>query len=292
MIRPVSQHTSAKIGDRPNRLCFALVGLGGIARTVLKLMRRELPAGIECGGVLVRPGHGEAAREFLKGALPVVERLDALLSLDCDLIADCAGHSALREYGRQILEARRDILTVSSGAFADLELETTLRETALRHGRRIIIPAGALAGIDALAAARHGGLTRVTYSGRKPVAAWRGTLAQKAVDLAGLLDACAFFVGNAREAARSYPMNANVAATIALAGLGFERTEVRLIADPASTMNVHEIAFEGAFGQARIEISGLPSPGNPRTSMLTGLSVWQALLEETGATILVAPTSI
>jgi aspartate dehydrogenase len=276
-------------GGSLKRLRFGLIGLGGIARTVLDLMRREAVADIECTGVLVRPGRGEAARATLAPAPPVVESIDALLRLDCALVADCAGHGALRAYGRRVLDSGRDLLTVSSGAFADPQLEASLREAADREGGRILIPAGALAGIDALAAARHGGLTRVAYTGRKPIAAWRGTMAERAADLSSLREAVTFFEGHARHAARLYPMNANVAATIALAGLGFERTEVRLIADPASSANVHEVAFEGAFGRARIEISGAPSPGNPRTSLLTGLSVWQALLDRAGCAILVAP---
>jgi aspartate dehydrogenase len=266
-------------------LSFGLIGLGGIAQSVLGLWQRERASAIRCVGVLVRPGRGGAARETLKDALPVVEQLEDLLRLGCRVVVDCAGHEALRAYGRAALEGQQDLLTVSSGAFADPALEASLREAAVRHGRRIIIPAGALAGIDALAAARHAQLRGVTYSGRKPVQAWRGTPAEQAVDLSALRAPCVFFEGNARDAARSYPANANVAATIALAGLGFERTAVRLIADPASTANIHEIEFEGAFGRARIEIAGRPSPGNPRTSMLTGLSVWQALREEAGATI-------
>lgn len=285
----VRQPQSSRRNARSEPLRFGLIGFGGIAHAVLDLLRRERPGAVECTGVLVRSGrHAEADAE-LRGAVAVVDRLDDLLELECGMIADCAGHGALRDHGVGILEGGRDLLTVSAGALADPPLETALRAAAARHGRRIIVPAGAIAGIDGLAAARHGGLARVTYTGRKPVAAWRGTAAEQAIDLASLAEPTVFFDGDARQAALSYPMNANVAATIALAGLGFERTTVRLIADPAGAANLHEIDFEGAFGQARVEIAGRPSPGNPRTSMLTALSVWRAILDEAGATILVAP---
>ena len=119
--------------------------------------------------------------------------------------------------------------------------------------------------------------TRVTYRGVKPARAWRGTPAEKLLDLDALASAVEFYRGSARELAAQYPANANVTATIALAGIGFEKTEVVLVADPAAPGILHEITFAGGFGEARIEIRGRPSAANPRTSVLTGLSVWQAL---------------
>lgn len=288
-MRTLTRPQSERLNARSAPLRFGLIGFGGIAHAVLDLLERERPGGVACAGVLVRPGRrGEAAAE-LRGAVPVLERLDDLLALDCSLIADCAGHAALRAHGVGILEGGRDLLTVSAGALADPALESALLAAAARQGGRVVVPAGAIAGIDALVAARHGGLTRVAYAGRKPVSAWRGTAAEQAVDLSSLVEPTVFFEGDARQAALAYPMNANVAATIALAGIGFAGTTVRLVADPAGAANLHEIEFEGAFGRARVEIAGRPSPGNPRTSMLTALSVWRAILDEAGATIVVAP---
>jgi aspartate dehydrogenase len=257
---------------------FALIGLGAIGGTIAR-MARATDAAV-CVGALVRRRPADAG-----GGLPIATDLATLLSLGPDLVVDCAGHGALAANGEAILAAGCDLLTVSSGALADPGLEGRLRQAAARHRRRIVIPAGAIAGIDALAAARHGGLTHVAYTGTKPVRAWRGTPAEGVVDLDRLDAPAVFFTGSARQAARLYPANANVTATVALAGLGFDATEVRLIADPAATGNIHQLAFEGTFGRAEVRTLGRPSPENPRTSILAALSVWQAIISESGGIV-------
>jgi aspartate dehydrogenase len=145
------------------------------------------------------------------------------------------------------------------------------------HIGKLMIPAGAIAGVDALAAARLGGLDRVRYTSRKAPQAWRGTHAEKLCDLEAIDQAVEFYRGNAGDAARLFPQNANVAATIALAGLGFDRTEVSLSADPDAPGNVHVIEAEGAFGELRVEIQGRPLADNPKTSTLAALSVLRAI---------------
>jgi aspartate dehydrogenase len=116
------------------------------------------------------------------------------------------------------------------------------------------------------------------YTGSKPPNAWRGTPAEAKLDLNSIASAQTFFQGSAREAARDYPRNANVTATVALAGFGFDASTVRLVAEPGVTMNIHEVRYEGAFGHAQVVVAGHPSPANSRTSLLTGLSIWKNLL--------------
>ena len=130
-----------------------------------------------------------------------------------------------------------------------------------------------------VAAGGVGGLSRVTYRGRKPPAGWRGSAAEEKLDLDALPEAAVHFRGNARDAALEYPQNANVAASIALAGVGFEETRVELIADPDATRNVHEILAEGEFGSFEFRIEGASLPGNPRSSALTAMSVVREILK-------------
>jgi len=255
---------------------FGLIGLGGIAGEVLRLSREQgSPA---CRAVLVRPEKVAEARQRVPAGVAVVGDVPALLATGVAVVAGCAGHQALRSYGEAVVRGGTDLLTVSSGAFSDPVLEQGLRAAQAAPGSgRVRIATGGILGIDGLAAARHGGLDRVSYRGVKPARAWRGTPAEQLLDLDALTEATVFYRGSARESAARYPANANVTATIALAGIGFEKTEVVLVADPAATGISHEIAFAGGFGEARIEIRGRPSAANPRTSVLTGLSVWQAL---------------
>jgi aspartate dehydrogenase len=169
---------------------------------------------------------------------------------------------------------------ISVGALADPVLYDRLKTAAEFANSRLLLPAGAIGGIDAIAAMGVGGLTFVRYRSRKPPAAWRGSPAEKVVDLGKLAQPAVFYSGTAREAALLYPQNANVAAAVAIAGLGFERTQVELVADPDAPGNVHEIEVEGIAGRFAIQLQGKPSRTNPKTSALAALSVVRALMNE------------
>jgi aspartate dehydrogenase len=173
-----------------------------------------------------------------------------------------------------------DCLVISVGALADPKLLARLKAAAQDGVSRILLPAGAIGGIDAIAAMRVAGLTQVRYRSRKPPAAWRGSPAEQVVDLAKLTKRTVLYKGTAGEAALLYPQNANVAAAVALAGLGFDATEVELVADPDAPGNVHEIEAEGAAGKFAIQLQGKPSRGNPKTSALAAMSVARALMNE------------
>lgn len=257
-------------------LKVALIGYGAIGQAVLQILKASTrAAGIEVVGVLVRPGHAEKANGC---SVPVFERLSDLLARQPHIVAETATQSAAEEYGEAILAAGCDFLITSSGALTNDTFFDRLRAKADERGHRILIPAGAVGGIDALSAMRIAGLSRVTYRSRKPPAAWRGSAAEDSLPLATLSQAATFFRGTARDAARKFPKNANVAATVALAGLGMDQTHVELVADPTVTCNIHEVEADGASGHVSFRFEGAPLPDNPRSSMLTAYSVARTLL--------------
>jgi aspartate dehydrogenase len=204
----------------------------------------------------------------------IIRRGDALPM--ADVVVEVAGHGALAQYGVAALKQGSDLVITSIGALADQALWLSLQQAATRS--KILLPAGAVAGIDALAAARLGGLDQVRYSSRKPPASLSDTLP--------LVRESVVFEGNARDAALQFPKNANVAATIALAGIGFEKTEVRIIADPALTQNVHVLEATGNFGTFTMTIAGRPLPSNPKSSSLTAMSLLRCIENRQSAIVL------
>ena len=254
---------------------IALIGYGAVAQAVL---RHLAPHGIEVLCVLLRPGSRDKARAQPSMPLRFLDDLSEALALKPDLVIECAGQGAVVQYAERIADAGIDFMTISMGAFADAALLGRVKAASQRTGAQIVIPAGAVGALDLLAAVRNDGIERVLLRSTKLPRAWLGTAAEKAIDLAVVREPICFFKGNAREAASAYPMNANVAAAVALAGVGFERTAVELVADPQAGGNRNEILAEGAFGRFEIRMLGKTRPEAPRTSISAPLSIVRAVL--------------
>lgn len=255
---------------RKKPLRVAFVGWGAIARRVVDLVASRNDD-IVVAGVATRRAPSND-RELPVGArwLPSP---DDLRDLAPDLVVEAAGRAAVETWGIASLRHARALAVCSTSAFTDDALLARLVGEAERCGSQILVPPGALGGLDALAAAGRLPLQRVSHRIVKPPAAWRGTAAEELIDLATLTSAQAFFSGTAREAAARFPANANVAVISALAGLGLDRTEVMLVADPAATQNSHHLSARGDFGCLQVIVENRPLAANPRTSELTALSV-------------------
>ena len=269
-------HAAAAAGTRPQRL--ALVGCGAIAQaTMLHLQGDPL---LLLTQVVVSLAHIEEARAACARLAPqarVLSEIDLHCAERPHLVVECAGHGALAQHVLPALRAGIPTVLASIGALHDGQIELALAMAAAEGGARVHLVSGAVGGIDALAAARLGGLDSVQYIGRKPPAGWRGTPAEKLCDLEHLQEAVVIFHGSAREAARLYPKNANVAATVSLAGMGLDATQATLIADPAALRNIHRVVAVGAFGRLDMTIENEPLAANPRTSALTVYSIVRAI---------------
>lgn len=248
---------------------IAIIGQGAIAQ----YLRRHIEAYQihEVAGI-VRPGK-EAA-----GRWPLVSDI-ADLSQRPDLIVDCGGHAALAAHGPIALVQGLDVVTVSLGALADADLYAKLLDAATHGGARLHLTSGAIGGLDALRGASIGTLSAVTYTARKPPKGWIGSPAEKVLDLDSITTPTAHFTGTARQAALAYPKNANVAAAVALSGVGFDDTQVTLIADPTINANMHQIHAEGTFGTMDFSIAGHGLPDNPKSSALAAMSMLADLAE-------------
>lgn len=250
---------------------FTMIGWGAIAQA-LHARLSSIP-GVRLDCVVVRENRVEALRQQLGPSVRVESAVPEL----CPLLIECAGHSALTDHVAPALERGIECAVLSVGALHEDGLAERLGDAAADGGTQLHLLAGAIGGIDAIASARLAGLDEVVYTGRKPPSGWRGSPAEQLLDLDSLREPAVFLEASAREAARLYPKNANVAATISLAGLGLDATRVRLIADPGVTENIHEVRVRGAFGEMQLTMRGKPLPDNPRTSALTVLSAMRFL---------------
>ncbi len=184
------------------------------------------------------------------------------------------------------LEGGADVLVMSVGALVDVELLDRLADAASRLGRQVLVPSGAVGGLDVLRAARVDGLDEVELRTTKPPGALRGAphLVKLGIDVDSIVEPTVVFDGLASDAVVAFPANLNVVAALSLAGIGPLRTRVVLVADPAATRNIHEVRARGSFGELYLRLENRASPDNPRTSVLAPLSAL-ALLRRRAAAV-------
>ena len=255
-----------------------LIGSGAIAG--------ELARAVDCGRIknaslLVLFDVDDAMSTRLSRDLPshpiVASSFNQFLQFPgLTLVVEAASQKAVQAYAEEVLSQGMDLMTMSSGALTDSALFQKLSEAAQRHNRRVLVPSGALGGIDAIRAARDG-LEEVVITTRKPPDSFRGAPGFKEWESKEITSPQLLYEGPAHEAVRLYPANVNVAATLSLAGLGPARTTVRILADPDAKGNVHEIFARGKFGTLRFIMENVPHPNNPKTSYLAALSAIETL---------------
>lgn len=189
---------------------------------------------------------------------------DEFLQSGIDVVVECANIEAVQQYAPRML-AKKDLLVISIGAFVDADFYNELKRIAAENKRKLILPSGAIGGLDLIRAAKlSGGLQEVTITTRKPAS----TLIE-----AKTAEATVIFDGLAKDAIQKFPKNVNVAIILSLAGLGPNKTKVKVIADPSIDKNNHTIYARGDFGECTVTIENFPMPTNPKTSYLTALSI-------------------
>lgn len=267
---PVPQRIDPS-GDPPRATVrVALAGLGSIG----KVLARSLVAGVPGAGlVAVAARDGAKAAAFLEGigsrapVLPLARLGDV-----ADVVVEALPAGAFDELAEPVLRAGRTLLVISAGTLLS---RTHLFGLAQRHGARIVVPTGALIGLDAVQAAAQGTIHSVVMVTRKPPAGLRGAphLLEHGISLDGLAVPLRVFAGTARDAVRGFPANVNVVAALSLAGIGPDRTRIEIWADPTVDRNRHRIEVDSDSAAFSMEIANVPSEDNPRTGRITALSV-------------------
>jgi aspartate dehydrogenase len=250
-------------------LRVGIIGYGAVGQGVARILAEQARGRITLVGALVR----HQAQPGPSGPYLVTTR-SLLLAERPHVVVEAAGHAGLREHGAAILREGIDLILISVGALADSAFMDELLAAAQMGHAHMRVVSGAVGALDALTAASLGGLTRVLHTMRKPPQEL--LTPQEAAQLTNVQEV---FRGSARQAASRFPTFLNVAAAVALAGKGFDQTEVLVLADPTRERSKHEIVAEGAFGRFQFEIENIPIQAHGRGASLVAMSIVQALFQ-------------
>lgn len=255
----------------PTNDLVGIAGLGTTGRALAQALDRgELP-GMRLGAVAVRDPStaSQWMREHLSSPVECVDF--GTLAERNDWVIECAPSRLVREIAEPALRHGRKVVILSAGALLDAP---DLLDLARERGGQLIVPTGALLGLDAVCAAREGKIHSVTMITRKPIAGLQGAplLLEQGIDISDLKEPLCVYRGSARGAARGFPANVNVAVALSLAGIGPDQTEVQVWADPTVTRNTHSIEVDADSASFRMTIENIPSE-NPKTGRITALSL-------------------
>jgi aspartate dehydrogenase len=257
------------LGRSPTDLRVAVVGLGPIGIRVVEALDRGI-SGLVLAAVSVQ--HPEKHRTKLASLIktPAVLPIEALCDV-ADIVIECAPAKLLRTIVVPFVSSGKIAVALSAGALLENE---DLIELAKQNGGQIVVPTGALIGLDAVTAAAVGNIHSVRMITRKPVLGLAGApyIVENKIDIERITEPLKIFEGTAREAAKGFPANLNVAVALALAGIGPDRTKLEIWADPALTRNVHRVDVESDSARFSMSIENIPSE-NPRTGLISAFSV-------------------
>ena len=241
---------------------IGIAGIGAIGSTIARSLLKELNGfELACASDISPPDEFD---------IPYVDF--AQLTAQSDLIIECLPPDIVPALTREAFSRGKDIILISSAA---LLIYPDILEEHKKSKSRIIVPSGALAGLDGVGALMHSEIKSATIVSTKKPTGFFGApyIEQRCIDLTCVTKKTRLFKGNALGAAQGFPANVNVAATLSLAGIGPERTEVEIWADPEAKGNKHEIIVEGEFSTIRASVDNLPDPANPKTSILAAQSI-------------------
>ena len=258
----------------------ALLGGGTIARLFLEHIRRgDLGEDVAVVAVAGRSlaSRGKAlADEY---GVAFVDDLESLAALEPDVVVEAASHEAVRTLGEALLARGIAIIVLSAGALCDDDLRARLERAAKASGALLYVPSGGIGGLDALKAACVAGVDSVQITVMKPPAAWKkiAYVEKLGTDLDNLNGPCTLYEGDARAGVPLFPANVNIAAVLSMAGIGFDRTRLKVVADPALRHNTHVIEIRGKTGRITVKLENVPAPENPKTAWLACYSALAAL---------------
>lgn len=253
------------------KIKIGLIGCGAIGSEIAKAVDEDFKERAELVAVAdIDDKKAGALSDKLTGR-PAVLSIDELVKRS-DLVVEAASARISGEVAEKALSAKKDVMLMSTGGIIKNYL--SLFNLAKKNNCRVYLPSGAICGLDGVKAAAFAGIEKAQLVTRKSPKALSGApfIAKNNIDLNAITKETTIFDGTAQEAIDGFPANINVACTLSMAGIGPEKTRVRIIASPEYTKNIHEIVVEGSFGSIVSRTENVPSPNNPKTSYMAVLS--------------------
>jgi aspartate dehydrogenase len=262
--------------DNETKIAAGLIGCGAIGTVIAEAIDDGKAGDIELAAVydLVEE-HAEKLVNILKKKPKIAREADDLISdSKIQIIIEAASPEAVKQYSVRLLSANKDLMVMSAAALIDEKLFAEISSLAKKKGRKVYVPSGAIVGLDNIKSAAIGKIDEVTLTTRKPPQSFEGApfVEKNHIDLSSLKKPLVLYEGSAKEAVKLFPQNVNVSATLSLAGIGPEKTKVRIITDPATKVISHEIHVKGDFGEFETKTINRPFPTNPKTSFIAALS--------------------
>jgi aspartate dehydrogenase len=259
-----------------------IVGYGSIGKEIIEATRRHEIPNARIVALFDKESTVFNSVDYDTGELHLFSDFDEFYNSkiysNIDIIIECASKGAVKEYGMKIIKSKKVLIVLSVGAFSDEDYLRELQNLSKLNNTRILIPTGAIAGLDSIRSVKKylNTVTIVTTKNPKSLVGAPYFKSSK-IRIDEISKETVLFEGNAADAIELFPANVNVAVSIALAGIGLVKTQVKIVADPTLSVNKHEIVGEGAFGKLHIVVQNIPSPSNPRTSYLASLSAIECL---------------
>jgi aspartate dehydrogenase len=259
-----------------------IVGYGSIGKEIIEATRRHEIPNARIVALFDKESTVFNSVDYDTGELHLFSDFDEFYNSkiysNIDIIIECASKGAVKEYGMKIIKSKKVLIVLSVGAFSDEDYLRELQNLSKLNNTRILIPTGAIAGLDSIRSVKKylNTVTIVTTKNPKSLVGAPYFKSSK-IRIDEISKETVLFEGNAADAIELFPANVNVAVSIALAGIGLVKTQVKIVADPTLSVNKHEIVGEGAFGKIHIVVQNIPSPSNPRTSYLASLSAIECL---------------
>ena len=250
-------------------LQIGIAGFGAIGRSIAHQLNKGIQ-GLQLAAIGVRNPDSPPGIDWEGKPPPRFVMLDDL-EPHCDIVIECAPADLLPRIATPFLQQGKKVISLSSGA---LLAHPELIELARHHGGQILVPSGAILGLDALLGAAEGEIQSVKMISRKPLQGFAGApfVKERNIDVLNLTEPSLLFSGSAREAAAGFPANLNVAASVSLAGVGPDKTRLEVWADPSLTHNTHHIEVISDSALLSMQIQNIPSD-NPKTGRITAQSV-------------------